>query len=108
MVKMVRPAVPEVPVPVLPDAYLKNLLAAHEGGTFEDRRPSAIVRLLADTGMRRAELLGMGLADLNRDLQVAVVVEKGFRPRSCPCGIQTGPAQLRSPGALGSEAQRST
>ncbi len=44
---------------------------------FEERRETALVRLLIDTGMRVAEVVSLRLADLDLDLGVAVVVGKG-------------------------------
>ena len=80
------PHVPEVPVPVLSDDQLSALLKACEGKSFEDRRDTAIVRLLIDTGMRRGELVGMTIEDVDFDQNVAFVVGKGERPRTCPFG----------------------
>ena len=80
------PHVPEVPVPVLSDDQLSALLKACEGKSFEDRRDTAIVRLLIDTGMRRGELAGMTIEDVDFDQNVAFVVGKGERPRTCPFG----------------------
>lgn len=92
MAKMKPPAVPEQPVPVIPDSDLKRLLAACEGKEFEERRDAAMLRLLIDTGMRAGELMGMTLADLDRDAQVAFIVGKGRRPRACPYGHKTAAA----------------
>ena len=41
------------------EAELKAIFDACSGPSFEDRRDTAIVRLLLDTGMRRAELAGL-------------------------------------------------
>jgi site-specific recombinase XerD len=60
METMRPPQVPETPVPVLTEDQLRALLKACEGRSFEDRRDTAIVRVLIDTGMRRGELAGMG------------------------------------------------
>lgn len=92
MAHMKPPTVPEVPVPVLSDAQLRALLAAVDNRTFDGRRNAAIVRLFADTGMRLSELAKLELSDLDRDLQVAVVLGKGRRPRSCPYGSKTAQA----------------
>jgi site-specific recombinase XerD len=86
------PHVPDVPVPVLNDDQLRALLKACEGKTFEDRRDTAVVRLLIDTGMRRGELAGMTVDDVDFDQNVAFVVGKGQRPRTCPFGRKTSVA----------------
>jgi site-specific recombinase XerD len=92
MAKMRPPTVPEAPVPVLSDDDLKRLLKAVEGTGFEERRDQAIIRLFVDTGMRRAELTRLRLDDIDWEHEVAFVVGKGARPRSCPFGAKTGQA----------------
>jgi site-specific recombinase XerD len=89
MRRMAPPHVPEQPVPVLSEDDLRRLLADCEGKGFEDRRDAAIIRLLADTGMRRGELLGLRVDDFDLDQQVAFVVGKGRRERACPFGRKT-------------------
>jgi site-specific recombinase XerD len=71
MANMKPPAVPEQPVPLLGDNEVRALLATCSGNTLEDRRDEAIIRLLYDTGIRRAELLGMTMGDLQLDGQIA-------------------------------------
>ena len=80
------PIVPDQPVPVIPDDGLRRLLAACAGKGFEARRDTAMIMLLLDTGARRAELVGLRLADLDLDLDVAIVVGKGRRERALPFG----------------------
>lgn len=92
MVKMTPPTVPEQTVPVVSDDDLRRLLAACAGKSFEDRRDTAMIRMLVDTGMRAAELVGLAVDDLDLDLSVAMVLGKGRRPRSCPYGKKTGVA----------------
>lgn len=92
MANMKAPAVPEEPPPVLRTEEIAALLKACAGMTFEDRRDSAIIRLLVDTGMRRAEAAGLALADVDFGTDVAVVMGKGRRPRACPFGRKTAQA----------------
>jgi site-specific recombinase XerC len=92
MVKMRPPIVPEQPVPIVPEDGLRRLLAACAGKHFEGRRDTAIVMFLLDTGARRAELVGLRLADLDLDLDVAIVVGKGRRERALPFGRKTAVA----------------
>jgi site-specific recombinase XerD len=65
MEQMRPPHLPDVPVDVLTDDQLKALLKACEGKAFEDRRDTALIRLLIDSGMRRAELAGMKVTDVD-------------------------------------------
>jgi len=90
MERMRRPTVPVEPVPVLSIEELKALLAACEGRDFDARRDTAVVRLFVDTGMRRAELLGLRVGDVDFDQDVALVLGKGAKPRACPFGNRTG------------------
>jgi site-specific recombinase XerD len=90
--KMRPPKVPEQLVPVVSDADLTRLLAACAGKTLEDRRDTAMFRLLIATGMRAGELVGMKVGDLDRDAGVAYVVGKGRRPRACPYGQKAAAA----------------
>lgn len=92
---MSPPAVPEQPVPVLDLDDLARLLKACAGNTFENRRDTAIIRLLLDTGMRAGELIGLTLDDVDRDQSVAFVMGKGGRGRACPFGAKTADALRR-------------
>lgn len=92
MERMRPPAIPESPVPVIPETDLKKLLRACEGSGFPERRDYAIVRLAIDTGLRRAELAGICLDDLDLDGQVVRVVGKGRRVRTVPFGKKAAAA----------------
>jgi integrase len=63
-----------------------------EGAGFNARRDMAIVRLAVDTGLRRAELAGIGLEDLDLEGQVVRVVGKGRRVRTVPFGTKAAVA----------------
>lgn len=89
------PTVPEQPVPVLDLDDLAKLLKAAAGNTFENRRDTAIIRLLIDTGMRAGELAGLTLDDIDREQSVAFVMGKGGRGRACPYGAKTADALRR-------------
>lgn len=86
MDKMRPPAVPEKLPPVVPEKALRAVLAACEGKDFESRRDMAIVRLLIDTGMRRMEIVGLQLADVDLARGEALVRAKGRRERLCKFG----------------------
>jgi site-specific recombinase XerD len=92
MVNMSPPHVPEEPPPVLREDDLRRLIAACSGDGFDDRRDTAIVRLFLDTGMRRAELSGLQVEDVDFDHNIAIVLGKGRRPRACPFGRKTAKA----------------
>jgi site-specific recombinase XerD len=90
--KMKRPIVPEQPVPVVPEDGLRRLLATCAGKRFEDRRDTALILLLVDVGPRRAELMGLTVADVDFDLDVLLVLGKGRRERALPFGRKSAVA----------------
>lgn len=66
-------------VPVLTDEQLRALVKACDGPDLRDRRDESVVRLMAETGMRAGEVIGMtgsdvdlphGLAALDRYLRL--------------------------------------
>ncbi len=89
MVRVDPPRVEEQPVPVLSDPELRALLATCAGKDFEELRDTAILRLFVDTGIRLGEMAGLKLADVDLDLQVAIVRGKGNRLRTVPFGDKT-------------------
>ena len=99
MAKMKPPAVPDQPIPVLGEPQLRALFAVCAGKDFDARRDTALLMmLLLDAGLRRAELLGMRVDDLNFEYDVVRVVGKGGRERALPFGRKT--ALALCPGSL--------
>lgn len=91
--KMKAPSVPEVPVPVLTDEQVKAILRACEGKAFKQRRDTALIRFMLDTGARRSEVAAVRLSDL--DLNTGTVTfskTKGNRPRIVAFGAKTASA----------------
>lgn len=93
--RMKPPHVPEQPVAVLADEQLRALLTACKGNEFTERRDTALIRLLVDTGIRSSELLGLAVTDLDFEQDVALVLGKGGRGRAVPFGNRTGEALRR-------------
>lgn len=89
MRNMRQPAVPVQPVAVLSDDEVRALLATCKSRSFEDLRDAALLRLMVDTGMRRAEILGLEVEDIDFDVKVAYVTGKGGRRRPAPFGTKT-------------------
>lgn len=97
MAKMKAPKIPETPVPVLNDEQLIALLKPLEKGSdFYTRRDYAIIRLLLDSGLRRAEIAGLRYSDdedepNDLDLRngLVYVLGKGRRPRAVSFGRKT-------------------
>jgi site-specific recombinase XerD len=77
MHNMKPPKVPEEPPEVLTEDQFRRLLKTCDSKTYEDKRGNAIIRLLIDTGMRRAEIAGLKVDDVNLEINVAIVMGKG-------------------------------
>jgi site-specific recombinase XerD len=96
MAKMKPPRVPENPPPVLREEELRALLATcDKGGSLEDRRDAAILRIFIDTGARRAEIGGLRYdakdeenSDVDLDRGLIRVLGKGRRERVLPIGAK--------------------
>ncbi|GBG35827.1 tyrosine-type recombinase/integrase [Mycobacterium montefiorense] len=77
----------------LPDDQLRELIRVCAGKEFLDRRDEAMLRLMAETGVRAGELLDLSVDDV--DLlrgQVTVVRGKGGKGRVAPIGPQAARA----------------
>jgi site-specific recombinase XerD len=80
-------------VEALTDDQLRALIKACVGKEFHDRRDEAIVRLMAETGLRAAELCALTVADVDLNQGIAMVQRgKGGKGRVVPFGPQTGTA----------------
>ena len=91
MARMKPPKQPIRPVPVLSRRQLSDLIAACEGATRRDRRDLAIMRLAIDTGVRRGEIAGLQVPDVDLDAGMVRVTGKG-RTRVVPIGAKTAAA----------------
>lgn len=84
------PQTAEQRTPVLGDDQLRALLKVCEGREFEDRRDYAIIRLLIDTGLRRAELAGIRVEHVDWKADTITVVGKGSHERTIHFGVKAG------------------
>jgi site-specific recombinase XerD len=92
MVNMKPPTVPEEPPTILRPEELKALLATSTGTDFDERRDSAILRLFLDSGIRRAEIAGLRVDDVDFEHKIVIVLGKDRRPRAVPFGRKTSQA----------------
>jgi integrase/recombinase XerC len=97
MVNIKPPKVPEPRTEMLTKVQTKALLAECAGKDFTSRRDTAIILLLADTGMRRMELANLTTEDLDLRGRVVAVEGKGDashrkRYRIVPFGARTAQA----------------
>ena len=101
---MVTPIIPEPSTPILTDEQLKALMkTVRKDTTFEGVRDEAIIRIMLDAGVRRAELLGIrydpndpaknDVEDIRKG--VVRVFGKGRRDRSVYIGPKTASALTR-------------
>jgi integrase/recombinase XerD len=80
-------------VNALTDEELKRLIKVCQGKSLQDRRDEAIVRLMAETGMRAGEVLALQVSDVNlHNGLVTVIRGKGGKGRVAPFGSQTAAA----------------
>jgi site-specific recombinase XerD len=86
MARMKPPTIPETPPPVIRQEDQRKLMAAVAGPGFDERRDTAILMLLVDTGIRRGEIAGLRVEDIDWEHEVAIVVGKGSRPRTIAFG----------------------
>lgn len=76
------PPEPDVSTRVLSPEELKRLFAAVQGNDFEGRRNVAILWLLLDSGMRRGDMAGVLLEDVDlKGQQIRVTRSKGGKQR---------------------------
>lgn len=88
---MQLPKLKEKIVHPLTDKELVDLVAACAGRDFMARRDEAIVRLLAETGMRADELMSMTVGNLDMGrAQVFIPHAKGGKQRTVSFGAKTG------------------
>jgi site-specific recombinase XerD len=98
MDKMKAPAPPLNPPAILAEDEITKLLAACKGTDFISRRDLAILSLMLDTGIRRGELAGMRVGDLNLGQMVAFIeasTSKSRRGRAVAFGPTTAKAVTR-------------
>jgi len=89
MEKMKAPRVPDSPVPLVPVDDFRKLLKTATGREIVDRRDVAILLMLFDTGIRRGELAGLKLADVELKDRIAYVTGKGGHTRAVRFGTKT-------------------
>ena len=88
MAGMTPPTVQLRPPEVLTADDLNRLFATCTGPSFDERRDLAILSLFADTGVRRAEMAGIRVLDLDLPEQVVMVTGK-TGTRGVPYGAET-------------------
>lgn len=86
MAKMRPPRVPEQPPEVLSEADIRRLFKTCSGRSFAERRDTAILSLLLDTGLRREEIASLTLDAVDFTHDTLTVTGKGGRIRTVAFG----------------------
>jgi site-specific recombinase XerD len=87
------PKIPAKLVDALTDEQVKAMLNACRGGDFRERRDQALIRLMAETGLRASEVVALRLADVDLTRGLAVVHRgKGMKGRIAPFSPQCAAA----------------
>jgi site-specific recombinase XerD len=95
MRNMSAPEIPKHRVEIFTDDELRALIGACAGTDFTARRDTAMMRLLLDAGLRRAELTGIEVDDVDLDAQTVEVLGKGRgggKSRTVAYGAKTAEA----------------
>lgn len=94
LVGLKQPKLPTKVVDALSDDQLRALVAACRGKAFQDRRDEALVRLMAECGLRATETVSLALADVEplKNGIVTVRKGKGGKGRTAPFSVQTAAA----------------
>jgi site-specific recombinase XerD len=93
LIGLKAPKIPTKVVPSLTDDECKRLVKACEGSEFRDLRDEAIVRLMMETGIRRAELMALEIPDVDVGRGLAIIRKgKNSKGRMIPFGPKTGRA----------------
>jgi len=92
MERIKAPKVPDVPVPVVSAADFQRLLHVTEGRSLNERRDTAMLLMLYDTGVRAGELMGLRLEDIDLRDRLAFVTGKGGHTRAVRFGTRTAVA----------------
>lgn len=95
MLTMEPPQIHRKITPVLTDDELAALMATCTGNDFLGRRDNALMRVLADTGVRSDELRKMTVDDVDYEQQMILVHGKGGKDRLVPFGTKTSEALRR-------------
>lgn len=95
MERIPQPSTPQKLIPILSDEELTALLATCAGKTFLERRDTALIRLLMDTGARLSEITLLDLDDVDIKRDLVLMRGKGDKQRSIPFGEKTGQALTR-------------
>lgn len=102
MLRVRQPKTPKRLIPIIRDEDTKRILETCKGRDFVQVRDEAIIRVLYNTGARLSEVAGLGLEDLDLDLDTVRFHGKGAKDRRVRIGPKTARALSRYLRARGS------
>jgi integrase/recombinase XerD len=90
LVGIKRPRLDSPVVEMITDDEVRRLIKACSGNTFVDRRDAALVRLLAETGLRASEVINLTVGDVDLATGQAIIRNgKGGKGRVVAFGPET-------------------
>lgn len=93
LANLAQPKLDQKLVEPLTEDQLRDMLRQCAGRTFADRRDTAIIRFMAETGARAGEVMALTVDDVNIPGGVAVIRRgKGAKGRTVPFGPVTAQA----------------
>ncbi|MGH3623928.1 MAG: tyrosine-type recombinase/integrase [Sciscionella sp.] len=87
--------VPDKPPPITSDEVMRAVLEDCAGKSFLQRRDTAIIRLIWDTGARLSEIANLECEHVDLTVCAIHVLGKGGKPRSIPFSAKTAQALSR-------------
>ncbi|MFV1962768.1 MAG: tyrosine-type recombinase/integrase, partial [Acidimicrobiia bacterium] len=84
MTAMKAPRTDEKQTPIIAVEDLRKLLRVCAGSGFRERRDTALILFLVDTGARLSEVTNLKVSDIDWDTQAARIVAKGRHHRALP------------------------
>lgn len=94
----IKPVKIDVPViqPLSEDQLRTLIKSAHDEKSFRGKRDEALIRLMAETGLRASEAVDLHVSDVNyKELTIVVRRGKGGKGRVVPFSAQTASAMTR-------------
>jgi integrase/recombinase XerC len=95
MLRVRQPKTPKRLIPIIRDEDTKRILDTCKGRDFVQVRDESIIRVLYNTGARLSEVAGLGLEDVDLDLDTVRFHGKGAKDRRVRIGPKTARALSR-------------
>jgi integrase/recombinase XerC/integrase/recombinase XerD len=87
--KIPKPKVPHKVIPTFNEKQINDMLSACHTSEYMTVRNTAILLLMLDTGIRRAEVIAMQIADIDWQNNTILIHGKGRKERRVPLSTET-------------------